>query len=108
MAGIGTSSFSRPYVIFDYGIRVLTWRFAVWLGLAGTSVRGYAGYAVSRRSGIGLPRSSNTRRCSGVGTESFSRRLPAKLTVFLVRVVLADTENPHEGGVQGDFQCRPT
>jgi len=65
---------------------VLTWGFAVWLGLAGTSVRGYAGYAASRRSGIGLPSSSNTRRCSGVGAESFSRRCPLKLTVFLVRV----------------------
>ena len=35
------------------------------MGLADTSVRGYAGYVPSRRSGIGLPGSSNTRRCSG-------------------------------------------
>jgi hypothetical protein len=35
----------RPYVIFYYGIAVLSWGFAVWLGLADTSVRGYAGYA---------------------------------------------------------------
>ena len=46
------------------------------MGLADTSVRGYAGYVPSRRSGIGLPSSSNTRRCSGVGAESFSRRRP--------------------------------
>jgi hypothetical protein len=60
--------------------------FVVRLSLAETSVRGYAGYVPLRRSGMGLPSSSNTRRCSGVGAESFSRRCPAKLTVFLVRV----------------------
>ena len=60
--------------------------FCCQAGPGGTSVRGYARYAASRRSGTGVPSRSNTRRCSGVGVESFSRRCRLKLTVFLVSV----------------------
>ncbi len=65
---------------------MLTWGFVVLRRLLGSSVRGYGGYGPSRLSGMGLLSSSKTLRCSGVGVASFSRRFPAKLTVFLVSV----------------------
>ncbi len=75
-------------MIFDCGFGVLTWSVVVLRLLRGDFGRDYGGYVPSRLSGMGLPRNSKTRRCSGVGVVSFSRRFPAKLTVFLVSVAI--------------------
>jgi Erythromycin biosynthesis protein CIII-like, C-terminal domain len=71
-------------VLCDCGDWVLAWGFIALRLRWGRSVRGYGDYVPSRLSGMGLPRSSKTRRCSRVGVVNISRRFPAKLTVALL------------------------